>query len=109
MRDAAACDGRGAALRYPLLKKALSERQTHEGLLRANLERLEVDVQGADLLVDLGYLSGDEEIAGEDLAEQLTELTAVGSWRSFVLLGTSMPRMLGGGIVGEAKWARFRA
>jgi hypothetical protein len=103
--DAAACDGRGAALRYPIRRFALEPGTTHATVLAAAIKGLGVDVTCADVLVDLGYLSGDEELHADDVGDALQEVAAVGEWRSVVLLGTSMPSMLGGtvaeGTVGE--------
>jgi len=103
--DAAACDGRGAALRYPIRRLALEPGTTHTTVLASAVKGLGMDVTYADVLVDLGYLSGDEELHAEDVGEALKEVTAVGEWRSVVLLGTSMPSMLGGtvgeGTIGE--------
>ncbi|MGH2682730.1 MAG: beta family protein [Actinomycetota bacterium] len=103
--EAVACDGRGAALRYPIRRFALEPGETHATVLAEALRDLGIDVTRADALVDLGYLSGDEELHLEDVDEALKEVTAVGPWRSLVLLGTSMPSMLGGtvgeGTIGE--------
>ncbi len=101
--DAALCDGRGAAVRYPLLRMALPAGRTHAEVLEETLDKVGVNVTAADVLVDLGYLSGDEELAPNDLGDALREITAVGEWRSVVLLGTSMPRMLGGGAIAEGE------
>lgn len=98
VRDAAACDGRGAALRYPMRQFALEPGTTHTTVLSAAIEDLGMDVTCADVLIDLGYLSGDEELHVDDVNDALREVTAVGEWRSMVLLGTSMPSMLGGTI-----------
>jgi Beta protein len=105
LRDAALIDGRGVALRYPLLTAALPEGQTLESLVKESLRAVEVEVTGADLLVDLSYLPPEQDILAEDLMSALDELAAFGNWRSFALLGTSIPSMLGGvitqGTVGE--------
>jgi hypothetical protein len=103
--DAAARDGLGAALRYPIRRIALEPGKTHATVLSDALGSLGIEVRFADVLVDLGYLSGDEELHPEDAGEALEEVISVGSWRSVVLLGTSMPSMLGGtveeGTIGE--------
>jgi hypothetical protein len=116
IRDAVLQDGRGVAVRYPLLNIALVEGQTPESLIKDKLAAVETELTGADLLIDLGYLSPEHEIHAEDTAESINELVAVGEWRSVVLLGTSMPRMLGGvvaeGTVGELprrEWALWSA
>jgi Beta protein len=99
--DAALCDGRGVALRYPLLHVALRSGKTHADVLSDALEAVAVDVTHADVLVDLGHLSEDETLEPEDVAADLAVIMALGAWRSVVLLGTSMPSMLGGGVIGE--------
>ncbi len=101
VRGAVAADGRGAALRYPLLRVALPPGKSHTSVLAAALLGVGLDVSCADILVDLGYLSGNEDIDASDLIAALEEVVAVGEWRSVVLLGTSMPPMLGG-VVAEA-------
>jgi hypothetical protein len=103
VRDAALRDGRGLALRYPLVKVALGPGRTHTTLLREVLDEMGMDVSGADVLVDLGYLSGDEELEPEDVSDALDQVVAVGDWRSIVWLGTSMPSMLGGGTIAEGE------
>jgi Beta protein len=79
--EAAQRDGRGAALRYPIRRLALEPGATHTLVLGSALKDLGVDVAYADVLVDLGYLSGDEELHPEDVGEALEEVTAVGHWR----------------------------
>jgi hypothetical protein len=66
-----------------------------------------VDFVGSDLLIDLGFLSEDMEIRAEDVANSVDELVSVGDWRSVVLLGTSMPSWLGGGVVQEGTVGRL--
>ena len=98
---AAACDGRGAALRYPIRRFALEPGMTHTTVLSTAIKGLGIDVECADILVDLEFLSGDEELHVDDVRDTLQEVTAVGEWRSVVLLGTSMPSTLGGGVIAE--------
>jgi Beta protein len=95
---AAAVDGRGAALRYPIRHVAPLPGVTHTTVLAAAADGLGVDPTCADVLIDLGYLSADVELHPDDIGEALNEVNAVGTWRSVVLLGTSMPKMLGGAI-----------
>jgi hypothetical protein len=105
VRGAAARDGRGVALRYRILRFALEPGTTHASVLITALKKLELEVTSADILIDLGFMSGDEELHADDLSAALLEVAAVGKWRSTVLLGTSMPSMLGGtvpeGTVGQ--------
>ncbi len=105
IRDAALLDGRGVALRYPLLTAALPEGQSLESVIKESLRAVEVEVTGADLLIDLAYLPPEQDIRAEDVMRAVDELAGFGTWRSIALLGTSMPSMLGGvitqGTVGE--------
>jgi hypothetical protein len=107
IRNAALTDGRGVALRYRLLSLALPAGQTAEALIKEALTVVEVDFAGADLLIDLGFLSQDVEIHAEDVAPAVNELVAAGKWRSVILLGTSMPSSLGGGVVQEGTIGRL--
>lgn len=97
--DTAACDGRGVALRVPLLGTAAAEGRSTETLAKEALEAVGVSATGADLLMDLRYLSEDMEIDVDYLAPMIDRLIAIGAWHSVVLLGTTMPQSLGGGIV----------
>lgn len=107
IRNAALTDGRGVALRYRLLSLALPAGQTAEALIKEALTAVEVEFTGADLLIDLGFLSQDAEVHAEDVAPAVNELAAAGEWRSIVLLGTSMPSSLGGGVVPEGTIGRL--
>ena len=107
IRNAALTDGRGVALRYRLLSLALPTGQTPETLIKETLTAVEVDFAGADLLIDLGFLSPDAEVHAEDVAPAVNELVAAGKWRSVILLGTSMPSSLGGGVVQEGTIGRL--
>ena len=90
--EAAARNGHGAALRHRILDVALEEGTTHREYLEALLVTLGLGIDAADLLVDLGYIDPDVEL---DVAPTLHELEEMGPWRSIVLLGTSIPAMMG--------------
>jgi hypothetical protein len=107
IRNTALTDGRGVALRYRLLSLALPAGQTAEALIKETLSAVEVEFAGADLLIDLGFLSQDAEVHTEDIAPAVNKLAAAGEWRSIVLLGTSMPSSLGGGVVQEGTIGRL--
>lgn len=96
---AAACDGRGVALRVPLLGTVSADGAPTETLIEEVLDKVQVGVSGTDLLMDLRYIDEDAEIDIEYLVATIYELVAIGSWRGVVLLGTTMPRSFGGGIV----------
>jgi hypothetical protein len=53
------------------------------------------EAPAADLLLDLDFLDADVDIDTTMLADSITEMIAVGDWRSVVLLGTSIPKTLG--------------
>jgi hypothetical protein len=99
--DCVGMDGRGVALRYPLLNSVSVDGRSTTTLIKEALEAVEVDVTGADLILDLEFLSEDIEVEPEDLAGAINNMVAIGEWRSVVLIGSSMPRSLGGGVVQE--------
>jgi len=105
--ETAACDARGVALRYPMLGTVSAEGRGPQSLITECLEAVGVDVVGTDLIMDLGFLSEDVEVDVEDLAAAIEELLSIGNWRSVVLLGSSMPSSLGGGIVAEGTIGRL--
>jgi hypothetical protein len=105
---AAACDGRGVALRYSMLGTVDADGRGAESLVKEALDAVQVEINGADLLMDLGYLPEDAEIDPEFLAPMIDELVAIGPWRSVVLLGTSIPRSLGGGVVVPGSIGRLK-
>lgn len=107
VRNSCLIDGRGVAIRYCPQKLALPAGQTLKNLLEARLAEVEVDPTGSDLLIDLGFLSEDTDVAAEDIAILVNDLTTIGEWRSVVLLGTSMPSSLGGGVVQEGTVGRL--
>lgn len=105
--ESTGCDGHGVALRYPLLRTISTDGRSTEALINEALEAVGVEVNGADLILDLEFLSDDVEIDAEDLAHAVDELVAVGEWRSVVLIGSAMPSSLGGGVVPEGTIGRL--
>jgi hypothetical protein len=95
VRCACMADGHGVALRYRALKTLPPSGTSRRALVESQLARLGRMPDQADLLIDLQYFSEDREIVGEDVAELLEEMGAIGSLRSVVLLGTSIPQTLG--------------
>jgi hypothetical protein len=94
--DAAIQDGHGVALRYRMRKIVPPAGKRHRDLLRESLDAVHVDVTDADLLVDLEFFDTDDELDADDLAFALRDMCAAGEWRCVVVLGTSIPKMLGG-------------
>jgi hypothetical protein len=97
--DCAGRDGRGVALRVPLLGTASPDGSSLAAVAKEALDAVQVDVTGVDLVLDLRQIPEDAEVDADDLVPMIEELVAVGRWRNVVLLGTTMPRSLGGGVV----------
>jgi hypothetical protein len=97
--DTVAHDARGVALRVPVLGTVSAAGRDMETLVKEKLDGVQVDIAGADLIMDLRYISEETEIDTEYLAPMIDDLVSIGAWRSVVLLGTTMPRSLGGGVV----------
>ena len=94
--DAALEGGNGVALRYRTRKVVPPAGKRHRDVLRDQLDDLGVQVTDADLLVDLEFLDKDDEMDPDDIAFALRDMCDVGDWRCIVLIGTSIPKMLGG-------------
>jgi hypothetical protein len=101
IREAAECDGRGVAIRYPILASASADGRGPQTLLEEALDAVGVDVLGVDLVLDLGFLEPDVDVEAEYLQDDIDDLITLGDWRSVVLAGTAMHRSLGGGVVDE--------
>lgn len=97
--DCAGQDGRGVAVRIPLLGTAPVDGRSLATLAKESLDAVQVDITGSDLLLDLRQIPEDVEIDAADLVPMINDIVAVGRWRNVVLLGTTMPRSLGGGVV----------
>jgi hypothetical protein len=92
--DAVLEDGQGAALRYRFLRSAVPAGKTRAEILIDLLTRLTVDVSRSDLLLDLEYLDPDDILDAQAIARSIAEMEAVGPWRSVVILGSTIPKML---------------
>jgi hypothetical protein len=107
IKEAVLCDARGVAVRYPMIGSASAGSRSPQTLLKELLDAVGVECNGADLILDLGFLSEDVEVHAEDLVPAVDELIAVGEWRSVVFLATAMHRSLGGGVVQEGTVGRL--
>lgn len=94
VQAAALADGHGVGLRYRILRWLPPTGMSQREVLETQLEQLSQEPESCDLLVDLEYLDEDQEIAIDGLASQFDQMLVVGNWRSVVLMGTSMPRMM---------------
>ena len=102
--DAAQEDGRGIALRWAVRSVTVPSGMTVADYLGKLLTDLCSEVSRTDLLLDLGYIDQDTEIHPDDLGPIVSKALEVGDWRNVVLMGTSIPSMLGcvkEGTVGE--------
>jgi hypothetical protein len=95
VQAAVASDGHGVGLRYRILEVLPPPGRTHRAVLEAQLESLKQTPQDCDLLIDLEYIDEDRDIDANLLAGHLAMMLAVGAWRSVVILGTSIPKMMG--------------
>lgn len=94
-------EGRGIALRYrPGRAVAESGKKLQRRVARI-LEDLGADTTDVDLIVDLEYLEPDSEPSTRWLVGFIQRLRKLGVWRSTVLIATSVPSSLGGGLVPE--------
>jgi hypothetical protein len=93
VRTIAEEDGRGVALRYPIRTLAL-EASKQQAYFTSVLDAVRANVGAADLLIDLDYLDPDVDVRAEYLGPAIAGALAVGSWRSVVVLGTSIPSMM---------------
>ena len=94
-------DGHGLALRHRVRGVSLPSGMTLDDLLKARLTSLQADPSEVDLLLDLEYLDPDTEPSATWVASLLSRCARVGSWRSVVLLATSVPASFGNGLVPE--------
>lgn len=92
---AAAQDARGACIRYRSAGQLFHPGHTLSSLLRTTLEALHLSPTGADFVLDLEWLDPDVGVSMRSVIEDLNEASRVGPWRSFVLLGTSIPQTMG--------------
>lgn len=95
VRETSLCDGGGAALRWFVRGTALSPGPTMGDRLRQYLTELAIGVEETDLFVDFEHLSEDIVVDPADIQRLIATVHKVGTWRSLVLLGTSIPRTMG--------------
>jgi len=101
VRDAIDADGHGLALRHRIGDALLPTGQEPDRLLAKRLEELDCTTSDADLLIDLEYLNPDSETSARWAAGIIAQSCRVGTWRSIVLVGTSVPPSFGNGLVPE--------
>jgi hypothetical protein len=88
-------DGHGVGIRYRLRTVVPPASLSVHQYLSDLIESLCTSASDADLIIDLEYIDGDVELDCGDVARALSNMLAVGRWRSVALLGTSMPSALG--------------
>jgi hypothetical protein len=92
--DAALEDGLGVAFRYCLRRFVPPAGMTRQTFLESQIVAARTTTEESDLIVDLEYLDEDDEINPDDIAAALADMCAAGTWRSLVLIGTSIPTMM---------------
>ncbi len=97
--DAVGGDCQGAALRHRFA--GVSYGETIESLLRRRVDELRASPQQIDLFLDLEYLDPDSDPSASWLSGRLEKIAEIGTWRSIVLVGTSIPSSFGNGLVPE--------
>jgi hypothetical protein len=90
IRDIAAIDGRGVGLRLRLGDVPRSGRTRKEFLVHT-LTTVDLGAEQTDLLLDLGFIAADVDLDAEVTEALIAEIAAAGSWRSIILLGSSIP------------------
>jgi hypothetical protein len=94
-------DDHGLALRHRLSGISLPSGVTLTNHLEARLDTLQADVSEVDLLLDLEFLDPDAEPSAKWVAGIVAQCVRVGTWRSLVLIATSVPSSFGNGLVPE--------
>lgn len=92
--EAAAEDGQGVALRYRVNATVLPTGTSPAQYLERLVVRLQAEIVTTDLFLDLGFFHPDVDVGADDIGSVIGELDEIGQWRSLVLLGTSIPRMM---------------
>lgn len=88
---AAIADGRGLAIRYRPMSVVMPPGSSAANAASALLDDLATEAVHADLIVDLGYIGPDTDVDPADVAALFEAILGVGDWRSFVMLGSSIP------------------
>lgn len=97
--DADALDGRGAAIRLDL-RGVSATGATFAARADAAAKLLGVPASRTDLILDGGCIDLNAEPDCDGVAAALQEIAAADGWRNIILVATTMPSTLGGGIVG---------
>lgn len=95
VREAAMQDGRGVCLRYRYRESVLPFGVSLAGVLDQTLAALDVPIEEADLIVDLGFLEPDISQSADQVCATINSAAGLGDWRSIALLGTSIPATMG--------------
>lgn len=94
--DAMANDRNGVALRFAFRAHVPRPGRRRRDVADELLGAIGATPAEADLLLDLGYVGPDDEVLADDVAALITELASLGAWRGIALIGSSIPRGVGG-------------
>lgn len=115
VRASVVADGHGAALRYRILRVLPPTGTNRQGVIQEQLDALELEAANCDLLIDLEYIDEDREVDAATLAAQVEGMASMAAWRSVVVLGTSIPKMMSAikegsvGMIPRREWAIWLA
>ncbi len=85
---------RGVAMRMPLLATIGIGAGSPADRVRRDLDSMKLEPAEVDLIMDMGYLRPEDELAASDVAELIGQCGDVGSWRRLILIGSSIPSSL---------------
>jgi Beta protein len=85
---------RGIAMRMPLLATIGVGAESPADRVRRDLDSMKLEPAEVDLVMDMGHLRPDDELAASDLATLIRECGDVGRWRRLILVGSSIPSSL---------------
>jgi hypothetical protein len=98
VRDLAARDGQGLALRHRMSKVSPAGKSLAT-LVSEVLGKLEIETGDVDLVLDLEYLDPDTIVRPRGVIRSVKQVAGLGEFRSIVLAATVVPPSFGGGIV----------
>jgi hypothetical protein len=112
IRDSVIQDGRGVALRFPVLGTVPFGGP--EALLHGVLDKLEEKAENSDLILDFSWISPDTEIHVESTAVLINKMISMAKWRNLIFVGTSIPSSLrcvpedSLGYISREEWALWK-
>lgn len=113
--EAATVDGRGLAIRHPLIGTTSPTGASPAHAVRALLDEAGLPAEDVDLWLDLGFLDEDSEVSPSRIVRTVERMEQVAPWRRIVLTGSSMPPALScvpegtDGLLPRHEWRLWQA